>query len=272
MNELAVRNPVSLFPSEADWRMLKEQATMAVKSGFLPRAVDTPEKAIVIALKGRELGIPPMQAFSHIHIIDGKPTISAELMLSLIYKNCPGAVINYLETSDKRCVIETKRMGHKGTTFSFTIEDAQKANLLNKHNWKSYPGAMLRARTVAMMARAVYPDAIMGCSYLPEELGAEVDDEGKVIDVPGKTVEPEGKPDAAPVAPVPPATEQSTRTRKEIALEIMEAGKVLGLKKADLDQWALDDFKKPAKDLTIEEMETLLGTLQTEIGMRGEAV
>lgn len=61
--ELVIRNQGSLFPSETEWKMLKEQATMAVKSGFLPRAVDTPEKAIVIALKGRELGIPPDASF-----------------------------------------------------------------------------------------------------------------------------------------------------------------------------------------------------------------
>lgn len=271
--ELVIRNQTSLFPSESEWKMLKEQAAMVVKTGFLPAAVNTPEKAITIALKGRELGIPPMQAYSHIHIIDGKPTISAELMLSLIYKNCPGAVINYLETSDKVCTIETKRPNHKVTSFTFTIEDARKANLLNKKNWQNYPGAMLRARTVAILARAVYPDAIQGCSYIPEELGADVDDEGKVITIPVSPTESDPKPSAEPsqkpaAATAPPAA-QGERDRKTVALEIMEAGAQLGLKKAEIDKWAQDDFGKTAKDLSVAEMETLLGTLQKEIGARG---
>lgn len=177
---------VSLFPNDAEWSMLKEQAAMAVKSGLLPQAVNTPEKAIAIALKGRELGIPPMQAFSHIHVIQGKPTISAELMLALVYKNCPGAVIDYVENTPKRCLISAKRPGAPARQFSFTIEEAKQAGLLNKDSWRHYPAAMLRARTVSIVARAVFADAIMGCSYTPEEMGAEVTDEGEVIET-GKT-------------------------------------------------------------------------------------
>lgn len=179
------RQSPSLFPTESEWNMIREQASLAVKTGFLPKAVDTPEKAITIALKGRELGIPPMQAFSHIHIIQGKPTISAELMLSLIYRNVPGTVINYIETSSKACVIEAKRPGGKPTRFAFTIEEAKQAGLLSKDSWKSYPGAMLRARCVSIVARALFPDAIMGCSYTAEELGGDVemDETGAVINV-----------------------------------------------------------------------------------------
>lgn len=203
-----MNNLPSLLPTESEWSILKEQATMAVRSGFLPRAVDTAEKAITIALKGRELGIPPMQAFSHIHIIQGKPTISSELMLSLIYKNCPGAVINYLETTNQVCIIEAVRPGHKPTKFKYTIEDAKNAGLLSKDSWKNYPSAMLRARTVSIVARALFPDAIMGCSYIPEEVGAEVGEEGQVIDV---------SPNRAPsIRPETPVGNGETPDRKDL--------------------------------------------------------
>ena len=203
-NELIVRPQVSLFPSESEWKIIREQASIVVKTGFLPRAIDTPEKAIAIALKGRELGIPMMQAFSHIHIIEGKPTISSELMLSQIYKHCAGAVINYLENDEKRCVIEARRPGHKAATFSYTIEEARQAELLNKGNWKKYPAAMLRARTVAITARAMFPDAIMGCSYTPEELGAEVNDEGLVLEVMPPTTDKKPTGDITVVPPKSP--------------------------------------------------------------------
>jgi hypothetical protein len=78
------------IPSVEEFRTMKELGAMAIKSGFLPTSINTPEKAVIIILKGRELGIPPMQAFSSIAVVNGKPTMSAELMLSLIYRCVPG--------------------------------------------------------------------------------------------------------------------------------------------------------------------------------------
>lgn len=267
-NEVVLRNPVSLFPSDGEWTMLKEQATMAVKSGLLPRAVDSAEKAIVIALKGREIGIPPMQAFSHIHVVDGKPGFSAELQLGLIYKNCPGAVVNYIDSDEKKCVIEASRPGHKATRFSFTLEEARQAGLLSKNNWKSYPSAMLRARTISATARAMFPDATMGCSYTPEELGAEVDEDGEVVATttpPIKSVVEVPKEE-----PKKPEAKKPPRGRKEIGIEIMTTAQALCISKDDVEKWAHEDFGKSGKDLTITEMESFLDTLQRELAGRGE--
>ncbi len=261
---------VSTMPSESEWAMLKEQATMAVRSGFLPAAIDTPEKAIIIAMKGRELGISMMQAFAHIHVINGKPSISSELQLSLIFKNCPGAVINYLESTDKTCAIEAKRPGHTPVRFEFNMRDAQLAGLLVKKTWQQYPGAMLRARTVAIAARAVFPDAIMGCSYTPEELGAEVDEEGKPVEMEVKsTVESKPAPQLAAVPSVPDKPKVVIRTKSIIYKDIQAASESLNISDDEAVQWAEEEFKKPAKEMTIPEMESFLTLLQSEIGRRG---
>jgi hypothetical protein len=181
----ALRPASAHMPGPQEWAMLKEQAQLAVRSKLLPAGISTPEQAVIIALKGREIGVPPMQAFSHIHVIKGKPAISAELMLALIYKNCPGSVISYLQTDAHACRIQAKRPGNeKPSEFSFTIEEAKMAGLTSKDSWRQYPAAMLRARCISLMARAIFPDAIMGCSYVPEELGAEVTDEGVVVVLP----------------------------------------------------------------------------------------
>jgi hypothetical protein len=172
----------STLPTAQEWNILKDQVGVLLKSGFLPSSIKNENQAVAIAIKGRELGIPPMQAFSHIHIVSGKPTISAELMLALVYRNCPGAAITILQTDDKGCEISAARTASQPQTkFSFTIEDAKKAELLNKDNWRKYPGAMLRARCISIMARAIFPDCLMGASYTPEELGAETDDEGNIV-------------------------------------------------------------------------------------------
>lgn len=154
----------------SEWNMMKEQASMLVKTKFLPPAIDTPEKAIAIMMKGRELGMPPMQAFSHINIIQGKPTLSAEGMLAQIFKHHPQTRLKYLKNDDEACAIEVTRPGNEPSQFSFTYEDAKKARLTGKDNWDKYRRSMLRSRCISEMARALFPDALQGCSYTPEEV------------------------------------------------------------------------------------------------------
>jgi len=243
---------VSLMPSIGEWTMLKEQASMVVRTGLLPKAIDTAEKAIAIALKGRELGIPPMHAFSHIHIVQGKPTISSELMLSLIYKNCPGAIINYLKNDSKICEIEASRPGHKAAKFSYTIEEAKQAGLLNKDSWRNYPAAMLRARAISIVGRAIFPDLIMGCSYIPEELGADVNEDGEVLTIP---VEPK-KEDAV------------LNERLELGKKIMTTAKELELGKAELAKWATEEFGCMPTEMTIDQMEDFLDQLHGELVLK----
>jgi hypothetical protein len=173
---------------------MKQQAAVYLKSGFLPDAIKTPEQAIVIMQKGQELQIPPMQALSHIHVIKGKPTMSAELMLAQIYRHCPGAVVNFIELTNEICVIEASRPGHKIARFSFSMEDARTAQLLGNPSWKKYPRAMLRSRCVSEMARSMFPDCIAGVSYVPEELGAVVNQDGEVIDVESEASDPQLEP------------------------------------------------------------------------------
>ena len=142
-----------------------------------------------------------MQAFSHISIIKGKPTLSPEGMLSLIWKNNPNAIIDFVTIENEVCIIEAQRTKGKRTTFKFDKEDAIKAGLWNKDNWKQYPRAMCRSRCVAEMARTLFPDAIAGCSYTTEELEPDVviTDEGlyeikNVQAQPGPKPEPQAEP------------------------------------------------------------------------------
>lgn len=165
--------PQSLILDPKNWEVIKEQAQILVKSGFLPPSIKTIEQAIAIALKGFELGLPIMTSYSHINIISGKPTVSAELMLALIYKHCHGSIINFLKIEDDICVIEAKRPGGKTHTFKYDSDDARAAGLLGRQQWKQYPRAMMRSRCVSEMARSLFPDAIMGCSYTPDEISAD---------------------------------------------------------------------------------------------------
>lgn len=162
------------------WSVMREQAAVLVDSGMLPGAIRTKEAGIAVMMKGHELGMPPMQAFAHISIIQGKPTLSPEGMLALIWKNIPSAVINFITIENEICHIEASRPNRPATSFKFTKADATLAGLWGKDNWRKYPRAMCRSRCVAEMARTLFPDAIMGCSYTPEEIEPDViySDEG----------------------------------------------------------------------------------------------
>jgi hypothetical protein len=164
------------FPTMQEIQTYKELGAIFVQSGFLPVTVKTPVQAITIMAKGKELGLGPMQSFSMISVIQGKPTLSAEGMLAIIYRDMPNAVINFIQSDAKVCVIEAKRGNNDAfNKFSFTMDEAKVAGLTRNQTWTSYPTAMLRARCISSMARAKFPDCIAGCSYTPEELGGETD-------------------------------------------------------------------------------------------------
>lgn len=162
--------------NDNSWELMREQAKVLVASRFLPTAIDTPEKAIAVMLTGVELGIPKMQALRQIVVIQGKPTLSAELMAALIYRAHGDDALRFTETTAERCTIAYKRRGWaKADTYSFTLQDAKEAGLLGKAggNWERYRPAMLRARAISAVARIGFPDVIGGM-YTAEELDATV--------------------------------------------------------------------------------------------------
>lgn len=165
---VAKREATGLVAHGTEWQAIQEQARTLIASGFMPRAVNTPAKAIAVMLAGRELGLPPMQSIRAVNIVDGKPTLSAETMLALAYQRVPGLVVEVVTTVDGAMVIGN-RPGGKPVTVGFSKANAAAAGLLNKDNWRKYPEAMYRARAISAWCRVVCPDAILG-AYTPEEL------------------------------------------------------------------------------------------------------
>lgn len=206
MMPLTYSNSNNLPTNQNEWTLLIDQARCFLQSGLLPKSLQKPEQVVLVMLKGRELGIPPLQALSHINVINGKPAMSAELMLAQILKLHPKTQFKFPERTNEKCTISVKRLGFDWENFTFTIEDAKQASLLNNPSWVKYPRAMLHARVVSEMARSLFPDAIAGISYTPEELGAVVDENGDFIEVmtaPQESLPPPPEPTPAPeVKPV----------------------------------------------------------------------
>lgn len=180
-------------------------AAQLVPTGFLPEAIKKPEQAVAIMLKGRELGVPPMYALSNIAIVKGKPTISAEMMLALIYRDHGKGAIRVRESTNDHCTIDYRLPGWDVASYTFTIQDAAQAGLANSPTWKNYPAAMLRARCISAVARMAFPESIAGM-YVPGELGdpVTVTDDGEVVSTTtGEVIDVSPQPQPLPTGNAP---------------------------------------------------------------------
>ena len=268
---------LSVLPSANDWAQLKEIGATALKSGLLPSSVKTPEAAAIIALKGWELGLKPLVSFAYISVVNGRPTCAAELMLAEIRRVYPKAIVKITKSTDAECVIQAKRPEEEALTeFKWTIEDARKAGLLGKDNWKNYPADMLFARTVTRMKRRLFPEVLMGVDYVPEELGAEVDQQGRVVKDVSQPPQAQGeviqfkkvsdaKPDTIDVTPTADETTVAENSEPEkptdpvidrdaLAREIMHLLKAANLTMKDLEEKVKKQFNKTLKETSTEEM------------------
>lgn len=149
----------------------KDLANTLSAARTIPEALQkSPADVLAIVMAGAELGLAPMQSVRALLLIKGKPTLAADAMGALVKSRRDVCEYLLLKTSDAtRAVYETKRVGDPApTTMAFTIEEARTAQL-NGDNWKKFPAAMLRARALSAICRAVYPDLLLGV-YEPEEL------------------------------------------------------------------------------------------------------
>jgi hypothetical protein len=170
----------SLLPSASEYETYIKLAEQFMESGFLPSAIKKPAQALAIMLMGRELGLQPMQSLRMLHVIEGKPGMSAELILARFRQ--AGGRYRWLEKTDKCARIQLVAPGNPddwAEEFEFTIEEARRAEVTGKQNWKKYPAAMLRARVASLAVRAVAPEVSAGL-HDPDELGADVNDRGEV--------------------------------------------------------------------------------------------
>jgi hypothetical protein len=145
-------------------------------------------QAIVKILAGAELDFGPITSMNGVYIIEGRTSLAANLIGSAIQRS-ERYRYRVVEHDDAHCVIDFFEIvdgkREKLGTSSFSLEDAQKAELLGKRGrmWEKYPRNMVFSRALSNGAKWYTPDVFNGPVYTPDELGAEVDIEGNVIDI-----------------------------------------------------------------------------------------
>jgi hypothetical protein len=218
----------ALMPGAAgrdEFLSLAMQARVLSMSGAAPKAVrNNPYVALHLALIGRDLGISPSAAIELIDVIgEGDKTqmaLSPQLLKGQVRRLGLGD-IRRKELTLTSCTAEAlDPQGNVLGESTFTWEDAQVAGLVNRSctsprdhkcagldwkkqcrgGWLKYPKRMLWWRACGYAVDDFFPEAGLGL-YTAEELGAEVDEEGRPID-PSTVPLPEGYESGAP--PVEP--------------------------------------------------------------------
>ncbi len=164
----------SLVPASDDlsaWDLIVQQANVLAKSSIVPKAYQRkPDDIIAAAMYGREVGFGVTTSLALIDMIEGNATINAEGKVALVR----GAGHSIAGTVDNMKAVVTGKRSDTGDTMTvtFSMEDAARANLANKQNWKQHPSDMLWARAVSALCRRLFPDVCIGLSYTPEEVEA----------------------------------------------------------------------------------------------------
>lgn len=160
---------------------LQRVARMYALSAYFDAKGDGHQAIAQIATKimaGQELGYGPFTSVNGIHVIQGKPSLSANLMAAAV-KAHPHYNYKVREMTDKNVSIEFFEDGESIGKSEFSIEDARKAKT---QNLDKFPRNMLFARALSNGVKWYCPDVFNGNAvYTPEELGADVDDEGEYI-------------------------------------------------------------------------------------------
>jgi hypothetical protein len=138
-------------------------ATMLVKSQLMPKHLRSAEDCLLVIMTGREMGLSIMQSIRSMHVIEGKVSLSADLIVALVKRHPECDFFRMVKSTDEEAVYETHRHGDpEPTKLTYTIKQAGAAQLTGKDNWKKHAAAMLRARCSAALARAVFPDGALG--------------------------------------------------------------------------------------------------------------
>lgn len=169
-------------------------AVMLSKSGVIPNIYKgKPEDIFVAMSMGYQLGFPIEQSLQDIAVVNGRPCLWGDGLLSLAlnHPECQSIDESPIYGKDNNIVgysCTVIRKGHKPHTKQFTLQDAQVAGLLSRGTvWKSYPERMLQMRARSFAIRDKFADALRGLRI------AEIEEEDtRIIDAEVTEVKPRG--------------------------------------------------------------------------------
>ena len=206
-------NEIALIPATAAERW-KYAETMA-DANLLPDVFRRRPADVFYAVEyGAMLGLSPIAALTGIHVIEGKPSASASLMSGLVQAQghkVRTSMTGTVAAGDITVICTVIRADDPDHPYVSTwdLDRALRAELIDRldvtpegktvvvhrtrkglaGNWQKYTESMLKARAKSEACRDAAEDALFGLHYTPEELGAEVDEEGDPVDITATVVD-----------------------------------------------------------------------------------
>ncbi len=188
---LVVRKPDVLAPAPVEWerqlepRSMREAMSLAenLHKSMLFGAYGAPQGVLAVVLAGRELGLQASAALRAFHVIEGRPTLSADLIRALVIKSGKAKYFRCIERTAQRATFTTQRADFDDppVDLSYTVEEGRLAWPKSRPDWEQKfqdsgwgrnPADMCVARASSKLARLVYSDVIHGL-YAFEEMDAQ---------------------------------------------------------------------------------------------------
>lgn len=149
-------------------------ANALAKSGFYKDIRDAAQGVVKLQI-AKELGLG-MRGISEVHIVEGKPTLSYQVILSKVrmFTGPHGTdrySFKYTRRDDECVEIEWLINGEVVGTSKCDTEDAKRMGLDGRGTWKKYPRQMRTARAATEGVNAFMPEVMGGSIYTPEEMG-----------------------------------------------------------------------------------------------------
>jgi hypothetical protein len=160
------------FERQLEPRSMKEAQALSTNlyASRLFSAYGTPAAVLTVILAGRELGFQALASLRAFHIIEGKPTLSADGIRSLVIKSGCAKFFRCTERTAEKATFETQRGDDPPTSLSYTIAEAQASGRVKPNSgYAKDPADLLVARASAKLARLVYADVVHGM-YAHEEI------------------------------------------------------------------------------------------------------
>jgi len=124
-----------------------------------------PADVLFVLSAGQALGLNAATALMNIYNVNGMPSLKADLKLALA-KNHPEYNGCEIDATAERCIVKMSRKRRDGQVESveitFTMQDAIRAELAKKDNWRKYPQRMLKARAISYAVNDLFPDIVFG--------------------------------------------------------------------------------------------------------------
>ena len=166
------------FSQQLEPRSMDEAVRLAQRmfESRLFSAYGTPQAVLATVLAGRELGIGAMKSLRSFHIIENRPSMSADLIAGQVLSSGKAKYFKPVNRTATAATFKTLRVGDDEEPFelTYTIEEARQAwkkdqRAWDASGWGKTPADMLVARCKSKLARLVYPDVVSGL-YAPEEM------------------------------------------------------------------------------------------------------